>query len=356
MPLLQLLANGLRKPSQWGGIGSQRSWLPFGLFELWMGTTVIHLWSIAYVAKVGLEPYLLAPLLWAFAWTVHHRLGDFSANPSPMLRTGLLFAPALSTALGAFHETSYIFLTLSFLNALIYARLYAVNPSNRIASQLLLVSLTGVMAGFPSDWGQSLVPKFNRAHCVALAVGAYLVWHAFRSRRPHVGACGAIGAALALGFFDLEARFHIAAQAGLVFLLLHSLRWIDREHKGAATLRTLAAVAWMAHGIMLTLADSTQAKWLVSGSALLVLAACLAARLLSGNWGPVILPVAAMVSMLAAPSSYLLRKSMTSPSGLLAIVASFLLFGLGTLLALTKHRWHGSTRSPGAATMEQGSD
>ena len=175
LPFLQLLANWLPKPKEWGGISLQKSWLPLGLFELWMAATAIHLWSIAYVAVIPIQPYLLTPLLWAFAWTIFNRIADYSPNPSPLLRQVLIFAPALAALLGAFQETAWIFFVLTVLNVVIYGVIYAANRKESLAFQLLLLSLVALIAGLPSNLAGAFVPEFNRGRCIIMAVGAFVL-------------------------------------------------------------------------------------------------------------------------------------------------------------------------------------
>lgn len=71
-----------------------------------------------------------------------------------------------------------------------------------------------------------------------------------------------------------------------------------------------------------------------------VLAIYLAARVVRGHWNARVIPLAALLVILAGPAEIGGNKLETFPTGLLAIIGSFLLFGLGTAVALTRHRWH----------------
>lgn len=131
---------------------------------------------------------------------------------------------------------------------------------------------------------------------------------------------------------------HWATQVGLVFLLLHSLRWRDGEHQGAATLRSLVAVVWVVHSFV----------WLRNGAAFLqpfsIATAVLTIWWFKGfvfrNWAPVVVPIAAVMVAVCTPVNFAFVKLQTTPAGVIAILGSFLLFGLGTIAALTRHRWH----------------
>src|SRR5262249_30580627 len=125
---------------------------------------------------------------------------------------------------------------------------------------------------------------------------------------------------------------------GMVFFLLHSLRWVDAEHDGANVVRVMAAVIWVMHTFV----------WIHSGAAIwmpcipggIVSAAYLITQFLRGRWDLLILPAASIPVVLAGPGNALIGTAQSAPSGLLAVIGSFVLFALGTAAALTKHRWH----------------
>ena len=62
-------------------------------------------------------------------------------------------------------------------------------------------------------------------------------------------------------------------------------------------------------------------------------------RFIVGHWGSWLVPGSASFVILAGPGDFSVTQAQAAPAGLLALVGSFLLFGLGTLAALTKHRW-----------------
>jgi len=72
----------------------------------------------------------------------------------------------------------------------------------------------------------------------------------------------------------------------------------------------------------------------------LVLAVCGVVRLVTGGWRVPAVPIVALACALCAPVNFSITKLHSAPTGLLAIICSFLLLGLGALLALTKHHWH----------------
>jgi hypothetical protein len=125
---------------------------------------------------------------------------------------------------------------------------------------------------------------------------------------------------------------------GLVFLLIHSLRWKESETAGAAVARTLSAVAWGLHAVWWQ--GFGGGGIAVAGPAVVLLATYVIARLATGRWGSLDLPVAATAVILTGPAKLLAQVAFQAPIGMLAIAASFLLFAAGTAAALTRHLWH----------------
>jgi hypothetical protein len=96
----------------------------------------------------------------------------------------------------------------------------------------------------------------------------------------------------------------------------------------------------MLHSICFAHVDAVQGAKFVGIAAAFVIVSYLGGWFITGARAALIIPASAVVSCLGAPIDYVLRKVMTSPAGLVEIGVSFILFGLGTLLALTKPRWH----------------
>jgi hypothetical protein len=88
-----------------------------------------------------------------------------------------------------------------------------------------------------------------------------------------------------------------------------ALRWQDEKHTGASSLRTITAVTWMVHAIAWTHVDGATPGWVVLSAAVVVLAACGLARLVTGRWKTLIVPAGAVLSFLAAPVNYGAEKA-----------------------------------------------
>lgn len=175
-----------------------------------------------------------------------------------------------------------------------------------------------------------------------------------RSRNPKAGVFGGLIVAFSVLTFvsDREVGLGLSVQCGLAFLLLHSLRWVDEGHPGAGAARNLACLFWFGHALLMVHWHWPRANEIVLATGGVMLGAAILARLLKGGWRPVGLPVAAILVLLTPPGDFAAGKLQTTPAGLLAVAGSFLLFALGTAVALTKPRWNNHAASPATAETE----
>jgi len=340
LPLLASGANLLKRPTRYGGSNPERHWLPLFIYGLWVAGSAVHVWCIAHICGLPLEPHHLAPLACVIAWTMWNRLSDCLPHPSLNWQRSML-ALTFAAPLLAFKE-SYLFMLLGGATHLAYVALWLRTadtwPLRSAIKHLALGSLALVVAGMPEDWGRLVLPAFSRPRCIVLACSFFALLHAMRSRRPDVGLAGALAMAVAL---MLEARmlpggFHFIAQASLVFLLLHSLRWSDAEHSGTRALRWLAALLWAADACVWTRELRWEGVLFVGFAALIVLAAWLLAWRQRGRRGSLALPAAATMVLCSGPGNWLARHG---SDGLLALLASLVLFAVGIVVAWTRHRW-----------------
>jgi hypothetical protein len=285
---------------------------------------------------------------------VWHRLADLVSLPVPAAawpRQALLVGAALLPLAAAPAPSSHLFFALTLLNAALFGLVSGTNPRNGLAGRLALASGLALLAGLPMDWGSWLVPGFSRVRAMELGMGIGVALLALRSRHPGWGLCGALAAALGTGWVTSSGQPHLALHVGLAALVLHSLRWEAGEiSKGVVGLRIGTAVSWMTHAFVWTCVDVRAAGWVVTSAAVLVLSIYILLGVVTGQWGARVVPAGAALTFLAAPANFFLEWLRTSPAGLVAVLGSFALFGLGTLVALTKHRWHplaAPTRTPG---------
>ncbi len=340
LPALCALLNLLPRARGEGGEAAGRGWWLLGTYVLWLLGTGVHLYCLGYVYDFKLTRVLLAPTLWALAWTFRRRLTDIVTKPDRELQVVALFLPIVAALTAAGTGSNGIFFMLNFLNAFVFAATFIADRRNRLALHLMLISLTVAVAGSPQAWTHPSAIEFSREKFVWLATLAYLVLGSALSRNPKLAFLGAFAAALAAGRLGEELQDAIpwAFQTGLVFLVLHSLRWRDEEHNGAVSVRVLASVAWVIHSLV----------WVRSGAPFLqpfslgalVLVFWLAQGFVFKKWSPVIVPVAALLVATSGPIDQAVAGLRTLPAGVVIIAASFLLFAVGTLAALTRHRWH----------------
>ena len=130
-----------------------------------------------------------------------------------------------------------------------------------------------------------------------------------------------------------------AAQGGLIFLLLHSLLWDDPAHTGAKAVRMLGALAWVMQSLVWM--DVGPGRfWMPCFTGTVVLIVYVCAQIRSRKWDLPIVPGTAILVILSRPVAIAVDSVRTMPPGLLAVIGSFLLFGVGTVAALTRAYWH----------------
>jgi hypothetical protein len=236
-----------------------------------------------------------------------------------------------------------IFFALTALNAVIYGVMYVRHCDRNFVRHLLFASVVFLIGGMPNEWIYFLTPNLSRAAYLGVGAAGYLMLYAVLSRNPKVGIFGSmlVGIIVANAFPRHLSTMHWAVQSGLVFLLLHSLRWVEAEHQGAAAVRGMAGVLWVLHTIIWVRSDV--AMWLPCIPGVIVLGAYVVTQILRGRWDTFILPAASILTVLSGPGNYLIERLLTAPMGLLAVVGSFVLFAVGTGAALTKDRWHKTT-------------
>lgn len=339
LPLFLACGNLLKRSNEWSTEPHRHSRLPLLILSLWAAATAVHLRAMDYIANLPFQLWLLAPAVWVACWTVCHRLHDLTIAPSQRLRAAVLMLPALTPLLD--HQPGYTWLALCGANILVYLAIYARRRS-RLAANMILVSATLMLAGTPEFLARELFGDFNRAKFLLAAAGFYVVMRALVSRSPVLGLGGALAiATLPVFFLDKYPFVHLAIQGGGAFLLLHSFRWDQPPKQDASQLRTLTSIVWAFDSVVWTWTDST-AFWVVTGLSLTVLFIGILAQWIAGYRVSRVVVASALVSLLATPANYLVDKIRSSPTGLLAVVGSFLLFGLGTAAALTRSSWNHS--------------
>jgi hypothetical protein len=340
LPALALLANLLPRPEDNPRETQVRRWFTMALFLFWLVGTGVHLYCLGYVYDFKLRREQLAPVLWVLAWTMRSRLTDFVALPPELLRKTVLVLPLLATLVSAFAADSHVFLILSALNFLGFAVVLVLERSNLLALQLALLSIASTVSALPVEILHPIATGFDQTKLIGIAALAYLVISTALSRNPKLAILGALAAAMAGGMVR-EGQSHMlywVAQAGLVYFLLHSLRWRDYEHPGAAGVRIFIAALWVLHTFVWVHNGAAWSQPLIAAG--LVLFVWWGRGFVFRMWRPQVIPIAALLVALCNPVHFVALKTQTTPMGVIAVIGSFALFAAGTAAALTKHRWH----------------
>jgi hypothetical protein len=337
LPMALALVNFLPRAGRGGDLLPQRRWLPLGMFALWITVTGLHLWALDYVYGYYLRPDLFAPVGWVLAWMVFLRV---PAKPAA-LKYALMFPAIVTPFLADTPGREKTYLALMALNVVAFGAMRFLRGGNRFAGHLAYASALLLVAGLPESWIQLVIHGATAAGCAAAGLGTYLIIWIVWLRNPKLAVLGAIlfGTAVALAFHNHSNVVNWALQGGLVFFLLHSLRWNDAEHAGAGVARNFTGIVWTIQSFVWMSCEGAR-FWMPFIPGALVLALYGVLLLRGGTWRLVIIPVSALAVVLSGPCCLAIEHMRSMPTGLLAVVASFLFLGLGTLAALTREFWH----------------
>ena len=225
VPVLAAGANLLPRPTRYGGLNPERSWLPLFIYGLWMSATAVHVASVGHLASdVPLTPALLAPFGLVVVWTLWNRLTDFFPAPALwMEEAALLIGAALPVF--AFGDQP-VLLALSGANFVGFAVLAwrRTDGLRRLARPLALASIPLVFAGLPESV-RALIPGHpSPGEMLAMTLGIFALACGWRWRHPAVAI---IGASVFLTFADsLHPMLDSALkyQLALAVVIGHSLR------------------------------------------------------------------------------------------------------------------------------------
>ena len=337
LPAALALVNFLPRAQMGGDLLPQRRWLPLGMFALWITVTGLHLWALDYVYGYYLRPDLFAPVGWVLAWTVFLRL---PAKPAA-LKYALMFPPVVVPFLASTPETEKTYLALMALNVAAFGVMRFIRDGNRLTGHLAYASALLFVAGLPECWIQMAIHGATATGCVAAGLAAYLIFWAAWLRDPKLATLGAIlfGIAIAVVFHSHPNVINWALQGGFVFLLLHSMRWNDAEHAGAGATRNFIGIVWATQSFVWMNCEGAR-FWMPFIPGVLVLAFYCVLLPCRGVWRLFAVPVSALAVVLSGPSCLAIDRLRSLPAGLLAVIASFLFLGLGTVAALTREFWH----------------
>jgi hypothetical protein len=335
LPMLAGFANLLPKPVASGDWPGERRWLPLTFYLAWIVVTVFHLGGIGYALTFDWTLPLLLPVAWVMSWTIYLRKKDFMQTPGELVEQTLVFIPLFLPLLAAGNESLFsLFATLNFV---CYLARFLANQRSRFALVQLLGAAAIFLGGLPAAWLGHVVPGISRAEWSVGSTVLCFFWLIFLSRDPRVAMIAVISL-VALCFCCANDFTRLAIQFGLVSFLAHSLRWEDPTHKGAAILRILAGVLWIFLSLSWMRESPHDARVPVYIAASVLLIAYGLHAVIHYTWKPWMIPVFAIVVLASEPGSRAAGDLTNISPGFLAIGASFLLFGLGSLAAFSKNK------------------
>ncbi len=343
MPVLAACANLLSRATRHSGLNPERSWLPLFNYGLWLIGTGVHVWSLGYICKIRFEFVFLAPAACVCAWTLFNRFSDFVANPSAETRSFALGFAFLTPLLAI--EQPWLLVSVASVNTIGFIAVFLTNKSKMgtTARELALLSMVMIFAGLPREW----MPSLTRPENVCGAMVVYCVMMALRSGDPRIGILGAIAVAFSTGWLARDWTWHAAAQATCAFLLCHSLRW-PRDIDGAGFLRLVTGLIWTSDAIFWT-RNGGWASWgSVAALATIVLAIWAIHRWRTGSVS-LVGPISAVIVLFSGPANWF---STSAPAGIIALVASVALFGIGTVVAWNRHAWENEMPPEGTGGKE----
>lgn len=340
LPAALALANFLPRAESGGDLLPQRRWLPTGMFALWITVTGLHLWALDYVYGYYLRPDLFAPACWVLAWTVFLRVPAKAGEHAAALKYTLMFSALVAPFLANTPGTEKTFPALMALNVAAFGVIRFLRGGNRLAGHLAFASAVLLVAGLPESWIRVAIHGATATGCVAAGLAAYLIFWTAWLRNPRLAVLGAslFGIAIAVVFGGHPNVLNWALQGGFVFLLLHSLRWNDAEHAGAAAARNLIGIVWAIQSVAWMNCEGAR-FWMPIIPGALVLAIYFVLSPCRGLWRMLAIPASALAVILSGPCSVAIDRLRSMPAGLLAVMASFLFLGLGTVAALTREFW-----------------
>jgi hypothetical protein len=344
LPALMALPNLFPFESQSGATILERRWLPFVLYLFWMAGTGVHLVCMNYVDQVNfrketaLQLHLLAPAIWVMTWTLFFRRHDFFPAAGVRAGNAILVVPALIPVLAIGSPSGHVFLALTSLNALLYLAVYLRRGGQLLPLHLSLVSFVAAIASSPIGSGWGILSAFDRGDWIAGGIVLFVLLAGFLSRTPKFGLPAGMLLLLALLKWS-EISSHgpqLAFNLALAWLLLHGLCWDDKSEPHTSTLRALAIFGWtlqswfwIYHGT-----GAAGVPWTV----LAVLIVYCVMRFYGGTEARILIPLAAAFSIAPIPLHSAAMGVKETPAGLVALVSSFILFGLGTAFAIWRSR------------------
>ncbi len=322
--------------------GEERPFYAWRIFPvvallMWIAGTSVHLYSIGYVYGLPWRWAYLAPTVWVLTWVAWRRWSELFPGKWRGAERFLFLQPVLAVLFDAHAGRPAMCLTLALLSAAVYglmafARRDGLAKYAAAFSALAAIYFTPLHAGIGR--GLSLAEFLGGGTLI------FLVGWALISRRAVVGLMGGIclGLGMAVLLPSTATMTNIAAQAGLIFIMLHSLRW-DSESAEASKARIFCGACWILHTAVWNVCGTVESGLCTTVFGVSVSMVFICARFIIGRWQSLTIAVCAAVVGWVGCVYFLLECFAYAPRGLQSLVGSFALFGLGTLAALMKSKW-----------------
>jgi hypothetical protein len=315
----------------------QKHWFPHLIFGLWMFATTLHLYSIGYIDDQRFEVSHFIPLLWATSWVFCTSVIKV-LNFEPRLERMLIFTPAgiplIPVALGA----PLMGLMLFSLNSVVFTYRSLRRQDLPMSLWLSVLSFVGSMLTIPDEWMIQLIPRYDKGYAfVALLVSAGLIW-SFRRPTAKSAIVGSVCLAIVgFGMAGQSALLNAAVpQVCLVFILIHSLWWIRPYEKGSELVRFLASSLWILHSIILQFQSGGLTFVPVVVAALMITLVVTIRWLMRQT--AYLLAITSGVVLLVPVVFSAVDVVKDTPEGLIPLISSFLLLGIGTAFAVQRKR------------------
>ncbi|HVK59829.1 MAG TPA: hypothetical protein VM735_13670, partial [Candidatus Kapabacteria bacterium] len=310
----------------------RKQWLPLTVLLLWITGTAAHLYSVGYVDDQKFELAKFSVLAWAIGWLLCAKITLLLSRFTPAAPEIMLSLPIAAPLLA--WERPGIAVTLHILNAAIFGVLCIRWKGLRIPAILGGVSLLLALFTVPNDWLTPVIKGYNKAGLAFSLVAALLMIKAIRTRTAKWALIGSFVTVIFLLGLALNSRFspHYALQFAPLFALVHSLFWKGPQERGSTVLLLGAAT--------ILCLDSYAIAQQGHYAPHLLPYLCAAPLLVITSFRRAVVPIiAAIASMLVPPLSYATSVAEGTPTGILALMASFILFAVGTTFAVWKNRF-----------------
>lgn len=319
---------------------AKAAWIPFAFVIIWLIASASHLWTIGYVYDQTWSMGLLLPLASVLSWVVRLRIRDFVLEPSRRLRDCLSFVPFVLAITGILADRREVLAAVVLLNTIGYSFLFLRDRSSEFLRQMVILSLGLFVGSVPL--GVFGDPFVHREAQFVGGLALVLVLEALVSPQPGTTFFGAVGILLFSGFFT-ESWHHpavVSFQNAFLFAIAHSLFWGQMSLRRRMLMRSLLCAGWLwasCYGLMET---AREPSWILLGYGATVVGFFTSWRYLRGQWLMVMAPIAGGILSSAAAIRLFFQEIPNIPMGMAAVIASFILFAMGVLVAWNKERWN----------------